>query len=298
MIATRDRPDMLREAVRSVLAQDYQGPIEVLVVYDQTDIDHSVEGEARATGRSVAAVANTRRPGLAGARNSGIEASTGTYVAFCDDDDYWRPGRLSRQVEALERYPDAGLATCGITVQYDGEEFSRILEAELVSFEDLLRDRHTELHPSTFLLRRSAISTSIGLVEEAVPGGFGEDYEFLLRAARAHPIVNVRQPLTVVRWGKQSFFFRRWETMAAGLTWLLERYPEFEQSRVGSARIQGQIAFAQAAMGHRREALRWALRAARQRPTEPRLVLALAVAVRVISADRVMEMLHRRGRGI
>ncbi len=47
-----------------------------------------------------------------------------------------------------------------------------------------------------------------------MPGGFGEDYEFLLRAAKVHPVVNVNEVLAVVRWGKQSFFFRRWETMA------------------------------------------------------------------------------------
>ena len=64
-----------------------------------------------------------------------------------------------------------------------------------------------------------------------------EDYEFLLRAAKVHPVVNVSEVLAAVRWGKQSFFFRRWETMAAGLTWLLRRYPEFDSSRPGSARI-------------------------------------------------------------
>src|SRR5690606_163968 len=104
-------------------------------------------------------------------------------------------------------------------------------------------------------------------------------------------IVNVRTPLTIVRWGKQSFFFRRWETMAAGLTWLLERYPEFETSRAGSARLRGQIAFAHASMGHRKEALRWAGQALRRNPREPRAFLAAAVATGAVKPDRVMELL-------
>lgn len=296
VIATRNRPVMLREAVAAVLAQEYDGEIEVVVVADQAEPDRSLERSG--TRRTVRVIANTHRPGLAGARNTGIEESTGELVAFCDDDDYWLPSKLARQVPALEAEWRAVLATTGIRVEYDGDRFERSLSGEAVRFDDLLADRHTELHPSTFLARRAALLGEVGMVDEDVPGGFGEDYEFLLRCSRAHPIVNVPEPLTVVRWGKQSFFFRRWETMAAGLSWLLERYPEFTTSPRGAARIQGQIAFAHAAMGHRRAALGWAGRALRRNRREPRAVLALAVAVHAVTPDRIMEALHRTGRGI
>jgi glycosyltransferase involved in cell wall biosynthesis len=296
VIATRDRPEMVREAIAAVWAQDHPGPVEVVVVFDQSEADDSL---ARSEGnRSTRVITNSHSPGLAGARNTGIEAATGEYVAFCDDDDYWLPGRLSRQLGALEAAPEAGLATCGIRVEYGGETFERALPGRSVSFEELLRDRHTELHPSTFLLRRSVLLERIGLVDEEVPGGFGEDYEFLLRCARQHPVVNVPEPLVVVRWGGQSFFFQRWQTMSAGLAWLLDRYPEFERVPRGSARVHGQIAFAQAAMGERRTAARWVGRTFRRNPREPRLYLAVAVASGLVSPARVMSTLHRRGRGI
>jgi glycosyltransferase involved in cell wall biosynthesis len=287
---------MVREAIAAVWAQDHPGPVDVVVVFDQSEPDHTL---ARTEGnRSARVITNTHSPGLAGARNSGIDAATGEFVAFCDDDDYWLPGRLSHQLAELEASPEAGLATCGILVEYDGETFARSLDSSTVPFEEMLRDRHTELHPSTFLLRRSVLLDRIGLVDEDVPGGFGEDYDFLLRAARAHPILNVREPLVVVRWGGQSFFFQRWETMAAGLSWLLARYPEFEQFPRGSGRVHGQIAFAQAAMGERRAAARWIGQTLRRNPREPRLYLAAAVALGVVTPARVMATLHRRGRGI
>lgn len=296
VIATRNRPDLVREAVASVVDQDVAEPVEVVVVADQCEPDEQL---AQVSGRrTVRVVRNDRRPGLAGARNCGIRHSRGEHVAFCDDDDYWLPGKLRRQLDLLHEVPEAGLCTTGIRVEYDGGSYPRVLDAERVTFEDLLRDRHTELHPSTFLLRRSVLESRIGLVDEDVPGGFGEDYELLLRAARVHPVLNVVEPLTVVRWGGQSFFFRRWQTMAAGLTWLLERYPEFETSPRGAARLHGQIAFAHAAMGHRASALRSAGRAVRRRPTEPRAYLAAAVASGAVGPDRVMETLHRHGRGI
>lgn len=297
VIATRDRPEMVREAVAAVIAQEYAGEIEVLVVFDQSVPDRSLENSEH-DGRTVKVLTNTRSPGLAGARNSGIEASTGTYVAFCDDDDYWLPGKLQQQVDTLRAHPEASLCTCGIEVHWSDERFPRVLESTRVTFEELLRDRHTELHPSTFVMRRRALVETVGLVDEEVPGGYGEDYEFLLRHARANPVRNLSEPLAVVRWGSQSYFDKRWETMIAGLTWMLQRYPEFEGVPKGSARIHGQLAFATAALGHRRTALRWAAATLRRNPREPRAALALAVASRAISADRVMKVLHARGRGI
>ena len=296
VIATRDRPEMVREAIAAALAQDVEDPLEVVVVYDQSEPDLTLAREDGS--RSVRVITNTHSPGLAGARNTGIESSDSEFVAFCDDDDYWLPHKLAGQLRELRAVPSAGLSTCGIRIQYDGQEFDRPLPITRVTFAELLRNRHTELHPSTFVMRRSVLLGQVGLVDEEVPGGFGEDYEFLLRNARAHPILNVVEPGVVVRWGKQSFFFRRWETMVRGLSWLLERYPEFESSRPGSARIHGQVAFAKAALGERREALRWAGRAFRRNPREPRVPLALAVASGLVKPDRVMEALHHRGRGI
>jgi glycosyltransferase involved in cell wall biosynthesis len=298
VIATRDRPEMVREAVTAVLEQDYEGDVEVLVVFDQSEPDTGLISMAGRAGRSVVVMTNTHKPGLAGARNTGITAADGTYVAFCDDDDYWLPGKLVRQVAALAAQPEASLCTCGIEVHWSGERFPRRLEAGRVPFEELLRDRHTELHPSTFLLRRALLVDEVGLVDEEVPGGYGEDYEFLLRNARVSPIVNVPDPLVVVRWGSQSYFDKRWETMVAGLTWMLDRYPEFDSVPKGAARIHGQVAFAEAALGHRRTAIRWAASTLRRNPREPRAVLALAVASRAVSSERVMRMLHARGRGI
>ena len=70
-------------------------------MYDQSEPDLSLE-----VGRSaprVRVITNTRTPGLAGARNTGILDATGDLVAFCDDDDEWLPGKLAAQVEALRR---------------------------------------------------------------------------------------------------------------------------------------------------------------------------------------------------
>lgn len=152
VIATRNRPEMLREAIAAAWAQDHPGRIEVLVVFDQSDPDTSLTAEGE--NRSTRVMTNVRVPGLAGARNSGIAQATTPFVAFCDDDDYWLPHKLREQLALADKHPDAGLITCGINVVYDAQDHARQLDRERVTFEDLLADRHTELHPSTFLFRR------------------------------------------------------------------------------------------------------------------------------------------------
>jgi glycosyltransferase involved in cell wall biosynthesis len=297
VVPTRDRPELLRAALAAILGQDYPGPIEVVVVYDQSEPDMSLETTADPS-RQVRVISNSRTPGLAGGRNTGILASTGELVAFCDDDDEWLPGKLRAQADALAAGPGAEFVSCGIRVSYDGRTTDRILQMDSVPLAALLRDRMTELHPSTFLIRREALHNGFGLVDEEIPGSYAEDYEFLLRAARSAPLVNLRTPYVLVRWHKRSYFAQRWDTIASALQWLLQRYPEFATEPRGEARVAGQIAFAEAASGNRRNAVRWARRTLARNPREPRAYLALAVATRAVRPDTVLRSLHKRGRGI
>ncbi|MFC7547008.1 glycosyltransferase family 2 protein [Plantactinospora sp. GCM10030261] len=295
VVPTRDRPELLARAIRGILDQDYPGTIEVLVVFDRSEPDPGLETiDGR---RSVRVLRNDRTPGLAGARNTGILAATGDLVAFCDDDDEWLPGKLAAQVAALDDGA-AELVCCGIRVRYADREVDRALATSRVALAALLRDRLTELHPSTFVIRRNALLDGIGLVDEEIPGSYAEDYEFLLRAARRRPLANVPRPYALVRWHRRSYFAQRWGTISTALQWLLDRYPEFASQPAGAARVSGQIAFANAASGDTRSALRWAGRTLARNPREPRAYLALAVASRAVRADVVVRALHRRGRGI
>ncbi|NLU80469.1 glycosyltransferase [Micromonospora sp. HNM0581] len=297
VVPTRNRPELLRAAVTAILAQDYPGPIEVVVVYDQSEPDTAL-ADLSTPDRTVRVITNGRTAGLAGARNTGILAATGELVAFCDDDDEWLPGKLRAQVEALASVPGAEFVSCGIRVSYDGHTVERVLNRDSISLAELLRDRMTELHPSTFVIQAAALRDGFGLVDEEIPGSYAEDYEFLLRAARSAPLVNLPTPFVVVRWHKRSYFAQRWDTISEALQWLLDRYPEFAGQPAGQARVTGQIAFARAASGDSRGAVRWARRTIRRNPREARAYLALAVAGRVVRADTVLRTLHRRGRGI
>ena len=134
-----------------------------------------------------------------------------------------------------------------------------------VDLSQLVRERVTALHPSTFVMRRRALD-DMGLVDEQIPGSYGEDYDWLLRAARRRPIVAVEQPLVEVYWHRQSFFAERWEAIVDALAYLLGKHPELRADRRGLARIQGQIAFAQAALARRSAACEVELACLAQQP--------------------------------
>jgi glycosyltransferase involved in cell wall biosynthesis len=296
VIATRDRPELLRRAIEAVLAQAHPCPIEVVLVFDHSEPDHSLARGATGDDRRVVVTTNSHKPGLAGARNSGVASSSHDWIAFCDDDDEWLPGKLAGQFAALDCLPGARIATTGVYINFNGQDTARIPVRERLTFEGFLKDRMTEVHPSATLVHRSVID-EIGDVDVSIPGGYAEDYDWLLRATKVSPIAVAADPLVRVYWHGASFFFERWKTIDEALEYLVEKHPEFHDHPAGLARILGQQAVARAAMGQRTNALRTAFETFRLRPLERRVPVAVLVAAGV-PAGVVLKTLHRFGKGI
>ena len=295
VIATRDRPGLLERAVTQIFAQDYTGPVQVVVVYDHVPV-RELDVPAQ-PGRTLTLIANTHRQGLPGGRNSGCDAATGDLLAFCDDDDIWRPQKLRRQVEMLLTRPEHGAVACGISLEGPGIDRERPGRTEPVTLDDLLEDRIMEVHPSTMLVTRATLAAA-GPVDEDIPGGYAEDYEWLLRVAKHTPIAIVPDPLVVVERHGQSFFFGKWVMIVDALRYLLAKHPEFERSPRGRARIHGQIAFALASAGRRREALAELRTVAKLNPGEKRILATAPVVMGMLSGDKVLSMAQKRGRGV
>ena len=102
LIPTRGRPALLVETLASITAQDYAGPLEIIVVHDREECDPTLARLSRPN-REIVSTVNTRTGGLCGARNTGVLASRGAFVASCDDDDLWYPGKVRLQVERHTR---------------------------------------------------------------------------------------------------------------------------------------------------------------------------------------------------
>jgi len=98
VIPTRNRPELVGCAVRSALRQSWNN-LEVIVVVDGAD-EATVASLNRFSDPRLRVVLLPSLRGGSGARNAGVRAARGEWIAFLDDDDEWLPKKIERQMRA------------------------------------------------------------------------------------------------------------------------------------------------------------------------------------------------------
>ena len=126
VIAVHNGGRTLKRAIDSVLAQT-RPPHEVIVV-DDGSTDASAE-IAAGYGAPVRVLRQENR-GVSAARNAGVAAASGDWIAFLDADDYYYPERLALAAEAIERFPEADFVTGDFDYR---DESGRLLRRSLES---------------------------------------------------------------------------------------------------------------------------------------------------------------------
>ncbi|AXT85950.1 glycosyl transferase family 2 [Aeromicrobium sp. A1-2] len=296
VVPTHRRPELMRLAVQSIVDQTYGGEIEIIIVFDacEPELPDVVTGPRRA----MTAVTNERVRGLAGARNMGIVQSKHDFVAFLDDDDTWAPNKLEKQMAIFAAHSEVGLVGSAMLVDDGRRTHERPVPLTTVTHADLVRDRIAGLHSSSFVFRRTTLVDQVGMIDEDLPGSYGEDYDVLLTAAQHTAIRLVNEPLVSVRWSGQSFFYGKWEQYAAGLTYLLDKHTALQQDAGALARISSQIGFALAAAGKRNQSRPWLRQALSAQRLNVRAWLGLLISYRLASAGAIARAANMFGRGI
>jgi glycosyltransferase involved in cell wall biosynthesis len=295
IMPTRGRPELVRLSVQGVVAQTYPGPIDLIVIHDQEPPAEELAAMGTAHHQVRVTTNTAHSPGLAGARNTGLELAKGEFIATCDDDDVWHPAKLVAQVQRLRDEPDLLVVGTGIRLLLPGD---KVLDwpgrAEHIEYRLLLRNRVKELHSSTLVMRRELFD-SLGGYDEHLPGGYAEDYDFVLRAAKVGTLGMVTRPLADIRKNATSYYQGKAANTAAALEYMLAKHPDFATSRRGHARILGQIAFNRSSMGQRGPAMRYALKSLSRWPVSPYPYMALvqAVGVRPEQLLRAARLLRR-----
>lgn len=202
LLPYRDAAETIEEALGSVLAE--RGvDLEVIAVDDGSSDDgpSRVARMARADARLVITHTSTRA-GVAGALNRAIELARSPLLARMDGDDISLPGRLARQIDALDADPRLGVVGTRVEAFPEdalGEGMRRYVawQNAIVTPEDHARELFIEsplCHPSV-MIRREALLDAGGFRE----GPWPEDYDLWLRLdARGYRLAKV--PEVLVRW--------------------------------------------------------------------------------------------------
>jgi glycosyltransferase involved in cell wall biosynthesis len=196
IIPTYNRLPMLREAVGSVLVQDFED-VELIVVDDGSS-DGTAEEINRYGGR-VKLFQHDVNKGVSAARNKGILHARGKYIAFLDSDDLWVKGKLKIQAAFLDDNPHYPLCYTDEIWIRKGKRVNPMLKHAKYSgwiFEKCLP--LCIISPSSVMIKRT-LFTKVGLFDEALP--VCEDYDFWLRVSARFPIFFINRKLVIKRGG-------------------------------------------------------------------------------------------------
>lgn len=189
IIPTYKRADLLVKAIDTVLNQTYKN-IELLVVNDNVKGDEYSQKLYEIIGgytdERLRLVEQEKHINGAAARNAGIREAKGEYIAFQDDDDFWEPQKLERQVALLSSLDESwGAVSCLMRIYSHGNLIlSALPYRDGYILMDIL-DRRTSMGTGALLIRRTALDDS-GYFDEGLKRH--QDLQLFARLAAKYKI--------------------------------------------------------------------------------------------------------------
>jgi len=186
----------IEKALTSVLKQSQQ-PLEIIAVDDG-----STDDTARILSDYNNSITLLRKPngGLSSARNAGINAAHGAWVAFLDADDYWLPSKLEEQKRLIDSNPAIGFCSTATRVEDMKGKALNVWECPVIERSTLhtifTRNAAVAGSGSSVMARRDLL-LQVGLFDEELRSL--EDIDLWLRLAAVTEYDCIAIPLTVIR---------------------------------------------------------------------------------------------------
>ncbi len=185
LIRTKDRKDLLLQAVQSVMQQTWPA-LEILIVNDG-GADHSAALPASSSARHMRWLDNTEAPGRSGTANTALLAATGSYCLFLDDDDWLDPPHIANLVQALQAAGPEGLVAYSAVRTVDGTGTSNESSfAQPFDATRLMVENYIPIHAALFARKLIDVGCRFDTRFD-----FYEDWDFWLQALQHSDFVHI-----------------------------------------------------------------------------------------------------------
>jgi teichuronic acid biosynthesis glycosyltransferase TuaG len=187
------------EAINSVLAQTYRN-WELLVLDDGSkDKTLQIIEEFSQKDSRIKALPNGKNMGVSATRNRGIELASGEWIAFLDSDDMWKPEKLEKQFEIVEKEAAEFLFTGSSYINEEGEPYKGIFEVpEKITYKKL---RNQNVISCSSVLVKKKYFEHIKMEKDEMH----EDYAVWLRILKTGVTAfGVNEPLLIYRISRNS----------------------------------------------------------------------------------------------
>jgi len=198
IIPTYNRAWALKDAIDSVLLQDY--PNIELVIVDDGSTDHT--RELLGAYKNEIIVLRQENSGVSAARNFGIKKSKGEFIAFLDSDDLWDKRKISCQVAFFNHHPDALICQTEEIWIRNGKRVNPKVKHKKPS--GRIFDPSLNLclvSPSAVMMRKELFDMKGYFNEDFT---VCEDYDLWLRVSATLPVFLIDKPYTIKKGGHED----------------------------------------------------------------------------------------------
>ncbi len=189
-MATYNRGHLVQQTIENIFEQDYKS-IELIVVNDSsTDNTQQVLERLQGTYKIIVEK-NSKNLGLQKSLNKGLRLAKGVYIARIDDHDKWiDKGKLSKQIEFLEKKPEVGLL--GTAYMSDGKIMLNPQNDQSIRAQMLFRCPFCHVS----LVIRKAVLEKVGCYDETLT--YSEDWELWMRIGQHFELANLPDVTTEI----------------------------------------------------------------------------------------------------
>lgn len=223
IIPTYNRADLIEQSIVSINQQTFRN-FEIIVVDDGSS-DNGEEVVARLGVPHLTFIKHQQNRGANAARNTGIQAARGKYIAFQDSDDTWSPNKLEKQYSALEKY---GTEICFCAFNRTNGSTTIRIPKPGYHIRPGAQNLHSALLRGSFiscqtLLVKRELLVSVGLFDDTIPRL--QDWELCLRLSQYYSFLYLDEALVKVEIRDDSIS-RQSNNYAAAATAILDKHKD------------------------------------------------------------------------